>query len=102
MDPSLPAPEGIETVHLLMANVVMGLLIMPLVQWLKKLQIFAAIEPRYLVTGLTIICVFLLVQVFAPGLGWQEIVSSALAMVGASNLTHLGKKQIRKLSQGGI
>lgn len=102
MDPSVPVPQGIETVNLLMMNVVIGLLIMPLVQWLKKLQIFAMIEPRYLVTGLTIICVFILVQVFAPGLTWQEIISSALAMVGASNLTHLGVKQTRKLSKGGF
>lgn len=85
-----------ETITILMSSVITGMFIMPAVAGLKKLTWFAGVEPRYMVAFFSIAFVAIMANWLAPEMTWPDIVESGLAVMGASNLTHLGVKEGKK------
>lgn len=97
MDSLTVVTEQVGTISLLMSGVIMGLVIMPLVQVLKRLLFFKDVEARYLVAALSIIAVAILSRFIDPTMTVAEIINKGLAAVGTATLTHLGYQKVKKI-----
>lgn len=77
-----------DAVILLVQSVLLGVLIMPVVQLLKKIAFFTDVEPRYMVASLSIISVWLASIILAPDMTILQIINGGLAAAGTATLTH--------------
>ena len=85
-------PDGsINTINLLMGNVIIGGIIIPLVQLIKK---FVDIPPQYITAALAIASVWVLTEWLMPGTSFGEIVRIAFTSIGVSTVIHKGSKQV--------
>ena len=86
-----------ETIDLLMGSMIVGGVIIPVVQGLKKFSFFDAVKPQYLSAILAFLAVWGLSYFFNPGMEIAEIVASALASIGMSATVHAPLKHTKMI-----
>ena len=77
----------------------MGIVIMPITQYLKNVQFFANVDPKSIVAILSIISVAILSRFLAPDMTVEEIIKTGFALVGIATMTHWSKGQIVKVKK---
>lgn len=88
------ANQDIQMIITLINGAVMGVLIMPLVEILKKITFFHNVKAQDMALLLTIIFVGILQFFIAPGMTLLQIINAGFAAFGAATAMHRGKKVI--------